>query len=289
MNQLSIFDTATIDNSLWGFLHSEAKRMWPEQPHRSRSIAQVLAFAEFGDNLSRPLGQFLPRDIHAFADHLTAQGKSKPTVNRYLASISKVFCHAVDERVITQVMKIKFFKQPKEAQRFKVYALDEQSRICDYFNERGDDWMTHMFVLGCKTGMRLGEILALADGEASITECGNLIELPSQITKTSRSRFVPITHPDAKRSALFVRDKLSHHYTKKSFYYRWSLCKREFGRDDKDFTFHATRHTAASHMANELGVNTIVIAEILGHSSLETTQKYVKANKSHLLDIGAQM
>lgn len=288
MNQTSMFDAATSDNSLQGFLHREAKRMWPEAKHRKRSIAQVEAFARFGDNLSRPLSQFLPRDIHAFADDLVASGKSQSTANRYLASISKLFNHAVDERVLTSAMKIKFFKQPKGAQRFKTFSVDEQALICDFFRDRGDDWMLHMFVLGCKTGMRLGEVLALSNGAAWITDCGQFVELPAAITKTGKRRLCAISHPDAKLAALFVRDQLSKHYSKKAFYYRWGLCKREFGRNDPDFTFHSTRHTAASHMA-EMGVNTIVIAEAMGHSSLQTTQKYVKAKPDHLLAIGARM
>jgi len=285
--QPNMFDKATADNSLQGFLHREAKRMWPAATHRKRSVAQVMAFAKFGDNLSRPLSQFLPRDIHAFADHLLALGKSDGTVNRYLASISKVFAHAVDERVITQVMKIKFQPSPKGAQRFKTYSTEEQALIVDFFRERGDDWMAHMFILGCKTGMRLGEILQLSDGTASISKCGSWVEL--RITKTGKPRNVAISHPDAKQAAQFVATKLADYYSKKAFYYRWGLCKREFGRNDPDFTFHATRHTAASHMANELSINTIVIAQALGHSSLQTTQKYVKAKPNHLLDIGKQM
>ena len=58
---------------------------------------------------------------------------------------------------------------------------------------------------------------------------------------------------------------------------------------DPDFVFHATRHTAAFKMANELGINTMVIAQALGHSSLQTTQKYVKAKPKYLLEIGVQI
>lgn len=285
--QTNMFDKATTDNSLQSFLHREAKRMWPSDQHRKRSIAQVMAFARFSDNSSRPLSQFLPRDIHAFADHLLEQGSSDATVNRYLASISKVFSHAVDERVITQVMKIKFQPTPKGAQRFKVFSKKEQELIKQYFADMGEHWMLHMFVLGCKTGMRLSEILMLADGVATISKCGKWVELP--VTKNGKPRNVAITHPEAREAAQFVARELADHYTKRRFYHRWWLCKREFGRNDKDFTFHATRHTAASYMANELGVNTIVIAEALGHNTLETTQKYVKAKPDHLLDIGAQM
>ena len=285
--QIHMFDPATADNSLQGFMTREAERMWPSATHRKRSIAQVNAFIAFADNANRPISQFLPRDIHAFADDMLAQGKSDATVNRYLASISKVFAHAVDERVITQVMKIKFRPSPKGAQRFKVYSKNEQALIVDFFRQRGDDWMAHMFILGCKTGLRLGEILMLSEGRAVISKCGKWIELST--SKTGKPRNVAITHPDAKAAAVFIADQLASHYTPKSFYYRWSLCKREFGRNDPDFTFHATRHTAASVMANDLQVNTIVIAQALGHSSLQTTQKYVKAKPDHLLDIAAQM
>ena len=285
--QSNMFDNATIDNSLQTFLHREAERMWPSAQHRRRSIAQVMAFVRFGDNLSRPLSQFLPRDIHAFADAMLKQGKSDATVNRYLASISKVFAHAVDERVITQTMKIKFRPTPKGAQRFKLFSLAEQKLIKQFFIDMDAHWMAHMFVLGCKTGMRLGEILALADGSASISKCGKWVELT--ITKNGKPRDVAITHPEAQEAAQFIARELSDHYTKKRFYSRWELCKRDFGRNDPDFTFHATRHTAASHMANELGINTIVIAQALGHESLDTTKKYVKAKPKHLLDIGAQM
>jgi len=285
--QSNMFDNATIDNSLQTFLHREAKRMWPTDQHRKRSIAQVMAFIRFGDNLSRPLSQYLPRDIHAFADHLLKQGSSDATVNRYLASISKVFSHAVDERVITQVMKIKFQPTPKGAQRFKTYSTEEQALIVDFFNQRGDDWMAHMFILGCKTGLRLGEILMLSEGRATISKCGKWIELPT--SKNGKPRNVAITHPDANTAAHYVVKNLAQMYSKKRFERRWGLCKREFGRNDPDFVFHATRHTAASKMANELGINTIVIAQALGHTSLQTTEKYVKAKPEHLLDIGAQM
>jgi len=286
-DQFNMFEAATVVNSLQGFVLREAERMWPSATHRKRSIAQVEAFIDFADNAERPLSQFLPRDIHAFADAMLDAGKSDATVNRYLASISKVFSHAVDERVITQVMKIKFRPSPKGAQRFKVFTKEEQALIVDFFRQRGDDWMAHMFILSCKTGLRLGEILALSEGRAAISKCGKWVEL--QTSKNGKPRNVAITHPDANAAAVFVRDELAKHYTRRAFYRRWALCKREFGRNDPDFIFHACRHTAASVMANDLGVNTIVIAQALGHSSLQTTQKYVKAKPDHLLDIGAQM
>ena len=78
--QTSIFDTATSDNSLHGFVQREAKRMWPSEQHRKRSIAQVLKFARFAEHNTRPLSQFLPRDVHAFVEQLVADGASEAAV-----------------------------------------------------------------------------------------------------------------------------------------------------------------------------------------------------------------
>lgn len=98
--QPSLFDAATVDNSISGFINREAKRMWPSDQHRKRSIAQVNQFVRFGGNSTRQLNHFISSDLDDFADHMIASGSSEATVNRYLASITKVFNHAVRKRVL---------------------------------------------------------------------------------------------------------------------------------------------------------------------------------------------
>jgi len=49
-NQISMFDPASVDNSLQGFVNNEASRMWPGDTHRKRSMAQMRWFIEFSDN-----------------------------------------------------------------------------------------------------------------------------------------------------------------------------------------------------------------------------------------------
>ena len=110
--------------------------------HRKRSIAQVSAFIEFADNANRPLSQFLPRDIHAFADAMLR----RVVLRRYsqpLSSQHQVRCSAMLLMSVKShgVAKIKFQPTPKGAQRFKVYSKDEQAMIVDFFRQRGDDWM----------------------------------------------------------------------------------------------------------------------------------------------------
>ena len=157
--QPSLFDQATIDTSFWGSVLREAKRMWPAEQHRSRSLAQCRVFTDFGDTAKRPLSQFLSSDLDDFADHLIAQGKSEATVNRYLASVSKVFNHAVRKRTLKFAPKPNFFKEVEG--RVRYFEQHEIDQMLAFFNKRGDWWMHDMVLLALKTGMRKGEIVAL--------------------------------------------------------------------------------------------------------------------------------
>jgi integrase len=287
MRQVSMFDAAPVNYALMDFVEREAVNMWDSEEHRKRSIAQVRSFARFSNNASRPLSQFLPRDIHDWRDALVDDGVSKSTANRYLASVSKVFNHAVDERVIKSAPRIKFYRVKSE--RVRYFSDTEIDQITSYFTERGDDWMTDMFVLALKTGMRKGEIIALGEGRASVSDCGDWIYLPPEVTKTNKGRNVPISNPVANAAAHRIVRDLMQHYTKKKFEHRWNLVKREYARTDDTYVFHVTRHNAASRMANELQVPTVIVAEMLGHSSLSTTQRYVHAKSNTMRDISMQM
>ena len=54
--------------------------------------------------------------------------------------------------------------------------------------------------------------------------------------------------------------------------------KKIIASKDPHFTFHVTRHTCASEMANEQSENLKIITEYPGHRSLNTTTKYVHAS-----------
>ena len=222
-----------------------------------------------------------------FADHLIAQGKSEATVNRYLASVSKVFNHAVRKRTLKFAPKPNFFKEVEG--RVRYFEQHEIDQMLAFFNKRGDWWMHDMVLLALKTGMRKGEIVALGQGHATITSCGQWIELPAEVTKTGKARVVAISNKIANGAAHRLAADLATEYTDKRFEYRWGLLKREYARDDDTYVFHVTRHTAASRMANELAVPTVTIAAALGHSSLKTTKKYVHAKPDTLADISMRM
>jgi len=284
----SLFDNARPHQTMFDFAQREAHRIWPNSvEHRKRSLAQLSAFLKFNDNPNRPMSHFLPKDVHAFSDHLTALGKANGTVNRYLATISSVFNHAVDEQIITHAPKLKFL--PEEEGRIRYFSKEEQKNVIAYFESLDLWWMRDMFRLALLTGCRKGEIVALGEGGATLSDDGMWLILPKAVTKTSKARNVPLGNPDARAAAQRLQRGLGAAYSKRKFEQAWAKVQRDVGRGDKSFVFHVTRHTAASFLANDLQQPTVIVAEYLGHSDLATTQKYVHAKPDNLLAISAQM
>jgi integrase len=112
--------------------------------------------------------------------------------------------------------------------------------------------------------------------------------LPPEVTKTSKGRDVPLNKV-ASQAAQRLQKSINYSFTHSVFYDRWWNCREALGyRDDKTFVFHVCRHTALTNMANK-NVNSLIIGEIAGHASIQTTKRYVhgdsKARASAVADI----
>ena len=210
-------------------------------------------------------------------------GLSNGTQNRYCASISIIFKKAEKLGFIEAYPK--FSWKTESAGRPRFFNDDEVKKLDNFF--RTDNhysryfWLKDFLTIGLYTGMRLSEILLLKDGVAKIMsdEKGDeFIRLPKGKTKNGESRDVPIYyHPDlvAAVHRVVATDFVYNHHI---FHKAWRKARRLIAPGDKDFTFHVTRHTCASNLANKQNTNLKVIAEYLGHRSINTTTKYVHAS-----------
>lgn len=289
------------EGTILDFALREGTRLWDKPTHRERSLAQLERFVRFADHETRLLTDYLPKHIHAFSDSLLAEGLKPTSINRYLSTVSKVFAHAVDEEEITHSPKLKFQKEQKVRPRF--FSDDEIQQAIDFFVQRGDQWMADMFLLGVKTGMRRGEILALGGvsdagkvkGRLSLAETAMItpdskwIFLPAAATKTNEDRHVPLGTIEVVEAARRLVESLPQKFSHRTFYRRWGLLKREMNGLDDRFVFHVTRHTAATTMANDLQVPTAMIQKMLGHATIQTTQKYVHGKDDAMQAIAARM
>ena len=269
--------------TLQEFCNSNASRLWHGR-HLKESQSRVLKFCAFGDHPVRGIDQYKPADIYAFGDYMVSNGSSPNTVNHYFAAISTLFKLAVDMEIIAHAPKIKWHKvrsgRPRYMSEGELESLDYHFKFAD------DGWtrdkMPYLCTIAVNTGMRLGEILKITPECVVNRDGADWVYLSA--TKNGDDRWVPLN--EKARAALSVlKDEPALGFTHRRFYNAWDLARQKISKGDETFVFHVLRHTAATTMANDLSVNTILIAQILGHRNTSTTAKYVHAKPKALQDI----
>ena len=269
--------------TLQEFCNSNASRLWHGR-HLKESLSRALKFCAYADHSLRGIDQFKPADLYSFGDYMVSEGSSPNTVNHYFSAISTLFNLAVDMEIIVYAPKIKWHKvrsgRPRYMTKEEVHSLDTVFRASD------DPWvrgmMPHFVTIAINTGMRLGEILKITP--EAIKEMDDSTWVYLSATKNGDDRWVPL-NVKAKAALKALGNTPGSKFTHRRFYNAWDIARSKIARGDETFVFHVTRHTAASTMANDLNVNTLLIAKILGHRNVATTAKYVHAKPKALQDI----
>ena len=277
----------SIMPTLLTYAQQEANNVWKAYKYRRDCMMYIGRFAAHGDFGYLPMDKITPRHLRTFRKSLETTKMSPSTVNRHIAAISGLFRYAMEMEDIDDMPAMPKYA-PEQTERVRVFTPDEQKAVVKYFRDTGDSWMADMFIVGCLTGMRKGEIVAVGDQgprAAVIAPDKQSVHLPAALTKTGRK-----VDLNAQASAALVRLQgcIAEKYTHDIFYDCWWNCKARVAPYDKTFTFHVTRHTCASNLANS-GKNQKLIGEILGHSSEKTTAKYVhphdEAKKAAMSDL----
>jgi len=273
------------EGGLWAFAERYAAEMWPHEKHRIRSMKQLRRFIEFEGVANLSISAILPMDVDDFVIQLTEQGSSVSTCNRYVSSISKVLRTAQVKNIIKSAPRLAFGEEPQG--RPRVYTKEELDNLKQFFIDNGDQWMADMVTVATMTGMRKTEIVKMCSGQLIVDEDVDWVIIPSVHSKNKRERTVPLAM--CKDAVIRLMISIPEKYTHRNFYRRWGLAKREFARNDPNFVFHVTRHTAASVLANDVKMPTVLIMKQLGHRSEATTAKYVKTKDDALAGFQSDM
>ena len=255
-------------------VHMDAKLIWDGEVHRARSIGKAERFAAFSDHETRDISEFKPSHVHRFFDSLQEQGLSNNTINHYGAMIIKVFGHAVSEEHISHVPKFKY-RKVKGNKRPLYFTLSQIDLMSVYFRKSAEfTGLEHYLTIGIQTGMRIGEIRSINERTLFIDETGGYSVYLAD-TKNGDSRTVPI-NDKALRAIRALGTDISKNWNSKLFYRGWKYMRRAVLNNDTRYTFHTTRHTCATTLANSGAYNTDLIGKYLGHRDLNTTRKYIK-------------
>ena len=218
-------------------------------------------------------------------------------LNRKIASLKSYFRFLVyDKRLETSPMStIAGAKMGRSLP--KVLNHSDIERLLEYMQhklQQAKDWKdirnAAIVELLYATGMRLAEITGLNMADINLDEYSLRV-----LGKGSKQRYVFINQsawntlarylevrPPSKDPALF----LNRHYTRlsrRAVELLFDRLKLEAGVF-KDASPHTLRHSFATHML-EGGADLVTIKELLGHSSLSTTQIYTNLSRTHMREV----
>jgi integrase len=219
-----------------------------------------------------PVGKIDQDKVELLTQLLDTRKITPSTVNRYLAILKTILRHKRQ-----QWDHIKLRKERKG--RIRVIAKDEEKQVVSLLrngatNKRNQHFpeVADLVEVLLSTGLRLGELLALKYDDVNFET--NLISI--WINKGERPRSIPMT--STARSILERRkagnpDKP---FAISSFQAEnaWKWVRKQMGLEkDREFVLHHLRHSFASRLAGK-DISLYVIKELLGHSTIQVTEKY---------------
>jgi len=243
----------------------------------------------------RPINSITLKDAEAFLIYLRKNVKKGYAV--YYRNLKAAFNKAADWNYIKENHFIKL-KLPQKQKVHPAYINSEQLTMIN--KQIKNDIVMDITTLAFYTGMRLNEIVNLTwknvDLNARIITVGD----EDFETKGKNQRYIPICEDalavlikrlpklpvvipfDRKnKNTAFVFTKTNgEKFTGDYFSKRFKNACNAAGMD-KAIHFHSLRHSFASNLAQK-GVSLYTIKELLGHSSISTTEIYSHLNMDSL-------
>jgi integrase/recombinase XerC/integrase/recombinase XerD len=253
-------------------------------------------FTEWATECGLGPGEVRHRDVRRYAAALSAEGAAASTVARKLAAIRGLFDFLVRTERVGQ-NPADLVSSPKREQKLpKVLSTEEARELLERIPARTPLELRDraMLELAYSCGLRCEEIVNL-DLDAFDFETEQIRVLG----KGSKERLLPVGEPaqraleryaakgrhalasDPRERALFL-SKSGRRLSTSDITRRLGLWVREAALSG-GVSPHSLRHSFATHLL-EGGADLRTIQELLGHSSISTTQVYTRVDAARLRD-----
>ena len=207
---------------------------------------------------------------------------TKKSVNNVLTVVRRMLSIARKRGLIVAVPEIEWYRLP--APEFDFFTFDEADRLIAASPSREhDDWGT-MILLALRTGLRLGELMALRWQDVDLI-AGKLVVRQNVVRgivgtpKSGRAREVPLgdevlaalkRHRHLRGPLVFCNSLGGMH---QQYTVRYALVRACKKAQLRIVGWHVLRHTFASHLAMR-GAPLKAIQELLGHAMIQMTMRY---------------
>jgi site-specific recombinase XerD len=262
-----------------------------------RAYASDLSeLAEWATGRGLDPGDLRYRDLRGFAAQLSGRGLAKSSIGRKLAAVRTFHGHLVDAGHADS-NPADLLPTPKREQRLpRTLGRDDVGELLDKIPVKTplEARDRAMFELAYSCGLRAEEIVNLDTGSIDFES-----ESLRVVGKGSKTRLVPIGEPAQKALRRYVetaRHSLTGEPRTEALFLsrnglrlstsdvrrRLQLWVRELSKHGR-VSPHSLRHSFATHLL-EGGADLRSIQELLGHSSVSTTQIYTRVEPQTLRD-----
>ena len=256
----------------------------------------VVEFLKFCTNRNY---DFLSPDkyiLREFLSVLSERELSRPTVARKISSLKNFFKFLFKDKVILS-LDVSIFKSPK-LKRSYPKSIDSDlvaKAFVSLMDKENDHWINlrdrAVMLLLYGSGLRISEALSLKKKEAPNSDWlrvrgkGNKYRdvplLP--IICEGVKEYLDLCPYDVKEDEPLFLGKRGGKLSPRIIQRRVENLRYELGLPSHT-TPHALRHAFATHLLSG-GADLRAIQQLLGHSSLSTTQRYTDVNESELLNL----
>lgn len=224
--------------------------------------------------------------IRSWLASLKSKGLGAKSINRKISSLKSFFKYQLKTETI-EISPMAKVISPKVGKRLPVFVKESETRnLVELLNTTNEDWKTlnakMLISIFYATGMRLSELITLKENQVDFSR--------SQIKvlgKGSKERVIPVgknivdmikEYQQLKKlefeksdDVMLVTEKGRKIYPK----YAYLLVNKYLSEAStlEKKSPHVLRHTFATHLMNN-GADLNAVKELLGHSSLASTQIY---------------
>ena len=238
-----------------------------------------------------------PSIVRSWLASIKEDGLQSRSINRKISSLKSYFKYLLKAGLIEHTPMASVIS-PKSGRRLPVYVKEKETKILMEALESGtEDWKSFnariLLTLFYATGMRLSELITLKETQVDFGRSQVKV-----LGKGNKERIIPLSkealimireYRESKKKqfektdeVLLVTEKGKKLYPK----YAYLLVNKYLGMAgtlDKKSP-HILRHTFATHLMNG-GADLNAVKELLGHSSLASTQVYTHNTIEKLKDV----
>lgn len=235
-------------------------------------LGRLRMFREYFKNI-KAIEDVKPDHIENLKQQLLKEDKSTTTVNRYLETLSKMFNIAIENEWLNKNPVSRKMRFPEKNYVVRYLKADEEERIF----RACPDYFRPLLITALNTGLRKTNIRLLKWENVKmdfrileITENKGNKHIKLPINDELYNLFLSIPRTDSEY--VFINPRTNTAFGEAGMEKEWNKIKAKAGVSD--FRFHDLRHTVGTRLA-EKGVPVPVIKDIMAHSDIKTTMRYV--------------